>query len=320
MTHAAPLPPSLAGRPFAVADAARDGVTAGRLRSSDLVMPTRGVRAPHSPVPIVPPEESATERQQRLRDDVLRRAELYAPALTPRQFFSHDTGLAVIEAPLPFSRASALDLHISARRPAGIPRRAGTVGHRLPAREPATGIARGLRIEHPMRLWHQVGDVWELDYLIAAADFLVHRGIATLDELAREVAVAGDSRDGIRRRALQRVRIGAESARETQLRLAMRRAGLPEPTLQYVLTDAGGTTVARLDTAFVRYRVAAEYDGRQHAEGDQFVRDADRWDAIRACGWDHVRILGHHLYPDPQVATDKVATALLAAGWRPGRP
>lgn len=319
MTRAAPLPSSLAGRPFAITEAAVLGVSRSRLRARDLVAPTRGARMPRHDE-VIPDAETASERQDRLRRELLTRAAAFMPVLTPQQFLSHDTGLAAVGAPLPYAHCP-LDLHISARRPAAKPRRKGAVGHLLPAREPATGIVGGLRIEHPVRLWHQVGETWALDDLIAAADFLVlpKNNLVTLEQLRAAVERSGDSRGGIRSRALAEVRLGAESAKETALRLAMTRAGLPEPILQHDLYDDSGKWVARLDTYYPEYKVAPEYDGRGHAEADQFRRDADRWDAIRACGVEHVRILSHHLWPDPQLAVDKVAASLFRAGWRPGR-
>lgn len=65
--------------------------------------------------------------------------------------------------------------------------------------------------------------------------------------------------------------------------------------------------------------VAVEYDGRVHAEDPrQFARDADRWAAIRDAGWDHVRILSHHLRDGGAPAVVMVRSALIRAGWRPG--
>lgn len=176
-------------------------------------------------------------------------------------------------------------------------------------------------VEGPARLWRQCGEDWELDDLIAAGDFLVHpeRQLATLADLAREVLAAGDVHGGRLEQALALIRPGAESAPETRMRLAMVRAGLPEPSLQHQLFGASGEFIARLDAAYPRYHVAVEYDGRQHALAEQFSRDADRWDAIRAAGWTLVRVLSHHLWPTPQPAVDRVSTALFEAGWRPGR-
>lgn len=129
----------------------------------------------------------------------------------------------------------------------------------------------------------------------------------------------GDVPGGTLETALGLLRIGAESPEESRLRLVLHRAGLPEPRLQHEIYTPSGLLIARMDLAFPDHLVAVEYDGRGHAESaEQFQRDADRWDAIRAAGWQHVRILHHHMRPDPAVAVRKVTEALIAAGWRPG--
>jgi len=256
---------------------------------------------------------------ERLREELLERARAFAPALTPAQFYSHATGLALLDAPLPYARHDRLDLHVSVRRPHPQPQRHGVIGHRLQQRESARWTARGLPIEHPARMWRQAAQTLSLDDLIAAGDHLVHprNRLVTLDDLRDEVDESGDVR-ALLRQALREIRLGAESARETALRLALTRAGLPEPELNWELHDEHGRFIARLDLAYPQFRVASEYDGRQHAEPQQFVRDADRWDEIRAHDWHLVRVLSHHLHPDPRPAIRKVADALVAAGWRPG--
>ncbi|MEU1972310.1 hypothetical protein ABZ477_11675 [Microbacterium sp. NPDC019599] len=259
---------------------------------------------------------------ERLRDELLMRVDHVAPALTPEQFVSHETGLALFGAPLPFTRAAERHLHVSARHPDGKPRRTGVVGHRLQLREPARQIVNGIPTEHPARLWRQAAWAWDLDDVIAAAEFLVlpARRLLTVADLRREVIEGGDIRGRLLARALEEIRVGSETAEETRLRLALTRASLPEPELNWELRASSGRFVARLDLAYPRYRVAVEHDGRTHAFDDvQFARDADRWDAIRGLGWTHVRILSHHLHPDPQPAIDKATDALLSAGWRPGR-
>ncbi|MFT4219314.1 MAG: hypothetical protein QM611_02180 [Microbacterium sp.] len=321
MTRALPLPDPLRGRPFAVAQARSLGVSVSRLRASDLVMPTRGARAPVQEPAAIPLDEFPSTRMERLRHELFIVAESISPALSNEQFFSHETGLALIGAPLPYTRARAREIHVSARRPAAAPERAGVVGHRLQTREPARWRARGLPIEHPARLWRQAASRWELDDVIAAGDFLVlpQRKLLTLDDLWRELREAGDVRGSLLRRALEEIRPGAETAEETALRLALVRAGLPEPELNVNLFAPDGRFIARLDLAYRRYRLGVEHDGRTHAfDEKQFARDADRWDDIRSVGWDHVRILSHHLRPDLRPAVAKVTSALIAAGWSPG--
>ncbi len=128
----------------------------------------------------------------------------------------------------------------------------------------------------------------------------------------------GDVRGGILRRALALARPGVRSPRETHLRLLLTRHGLPEPGVNEDIFSARGEFVAEIDLTFEAWRVAVEYDGRVHAEDPrQFARDADRWAAIRDAGWDHVRILSHHLRGDGAPAASLVRAALLRAGWRP---
>lgn len=322
MTRAEPLPPELCHRSFSTAEALSLGVSPSRLRARDLSRPTRGVRT-SSPVVTTPAEEEThSERLTRMHRELIQRAADVAPALTPDQFYSHDTGLALIGSPLPFSRAVSHELHVAARHPSPKPRREGVRGHRLAARESAHWRVRGLPIEHPARLWRQAAASWDLDDVIAAGDYLVHprRSLVSVEDLWRELAEGGEVRGKKLQRALTEIRVGAETAEETRLRLAIVRAGLPEPMLNMDLHAPDGRHIARLDLAYPRLRVAVEHDGRSHAGEEQFARDADRWDDIRSESWTHLRILSHHLHPNPQVAVEKVAKALIDAGWRPGRP
>ena len=127
----------------------------------------------------------------------------------------------------------------------------------------------------------------------------------------------GDTSGRVLTRALALSRHGPRSASETRLRLLLLRNGLPEPEISWVLRDAHGRFVAELDLAYPSWKVGPEYDGRVHAEDmRQFARDADRWDAIRDCGWEHVRILHHHMRGDGALAVGKVRAALTRAGWR----
>lgn len=53
---------------------------------------------------------------------------------------------------------------------------------------------------------------------------------------------------------------GAQSPRESLLRLALTRAGLPRPVTQGRIVE-GGRLVAQVDLVYRRYRVAVEYEG-----------------------------------------------------------
>jgi hypothetical protein len=308
------MPPDHLPYAFTVAAAKAHGVSPGRLRGPAFVAPFHGVRLSSR---ALEPTSDADRRMAMYSPhlwEVLLLARAYAPRLRPGQFFSHETALALLRAPTPPGWKPVL--HVSAYRPAPPPEARGVTGHRLQMRTAATRSVDGLPVEDPARAWVQTSRSWSADDLIAAADALVlpQRGLATRAELIAEAtAMRGHALD----RVLADVRVGAESFRETRLRLACQRAGLPEPQLNVEIFDTAGRFIARVDQLYAEHGVAAEYDGRQHgADPGQFARDADRWDAIRAAGWDHVRILRHHLEPDPAAAVARVRAALIRGGWR----
>jgi hypothetical protein len=304
MPRPSELPEDLRHRAFTFSEAIAAGVTPQRLRASDLDTPFHGIRV----------VEATTDADfPSLRG----RCEMIAPRLRQCQFFSHETALALVGAPLP-RWPHRPGIHVSAHRPAREPRTRGVIGHRLQTRESAAISIDGLCVEHPVRAWRQAGRLWAVDDLVAAADFLVarRRPFATIDDLRDEVRVMGDVEGRRLGRALRDAREGAESPEETRLRLVIIRNGLPEPELNWDLRDAGGRLIARLDLAYPSLRVGVEYDGRVHADDlRQFEADADRWNAIARAGWMHVRILRHHMRGRPPRAVEMVRVALESAGW-----
>lgn len=293
------IPPALASPSFTVSDAKSHGLGRGALRRFDV--PHRGLRA----------------HPDAARHEPFERERTYAPRLAPWQFFSHETALALLGVPTPWNAT----VHVATHRPQREPRIAGIAGHRLQSREPAcvSGLY-DLRVEDPVRAWRQCARIWPFDYLVAAADHLIHPrlGGLTAVDLADEVDMMGDYRRRLRA-AIGEARVGAESVRETFLRLRIVQAGLPEPVLGFDVFDSAGTFIARLDQAYPRFRLGIEYDGRQHAfDVAQFERDARRWRDLERAGWRVIRILSGDLRGDGHRAIRFVGDALVDAGWRLG--
>jgi len=235
--------------------------------------------------------------------------------LSPGQFFCAQTALALWGSPTPHGHR-ARPLHVGVWHPASPPRVAGVIGHRYRPREDGGPFFHRLPIERPDRAWAQVCGVWAADDLVAAADHLVspRHAWTTIDGLAAELVRQRRSRHLV---LLDDVRVGAESARETQLRLLLQRRGLPEPELNVDVSDPRGRFIARMDLFYRAWNVAVEFDGRQHAEDvNQFQRDAERWDDLRHSGIVLVRILNHQLAHGGSDAARRVERALHAAGWR----
>lgn len=294
--HPQPLPPELRSA-FHVRDADAYGIPRRRLSARDLRSPFHGVRI---------------ARTHPL-DDVEARCRAFLPRMVGAQFFSHSTAAALWGMPLPFHPDERL--HVSAVPPAREPRTEGVVGHRTMVPSDGITLLADLPIATRVETWAQLGSLIPFEDLVAAGDWALSRGdsISDLDEAARRARRRGAV---ALREALEFVRPGAESPRETAVRLVLVQAGLPEPELNWTLCTAHGVFVARLDMAFPDQRVAVEYDGRQHAAADQFRRDADRWRAIADEGWTLIRILAHHLDTPMQHIVAPVRHALRASDAR----
>ena len=77
----------------------------------------------------------------------------------------------------------------------------------------------------------------------------------------------------------------AESAMESEARLAMVDGGLPMPKLQYEILDGNGE-LRRVDFAWPDAKVAVEYDGVDwHSGPDAMRRDRRRQAALMDVGW-----------------------------------
>jgi very-short-patch-repair endonuclease len=95
---------------------------------------------------------------------------------------------------------------------------------------------------------------------------------------------------------------------ETTLRLAIIRAGLPEPEVNWAILDVGGTFQGFADLAFPRFRVLVEYDGDHHrTDPDQYFTDVDRLWMFQTLGWRIVRVNKTHPIAE---AIRRIRTAL----------
>lgn len=303
MRDPSPLPANFAHVPFSTRDAAGHGVSRGRTRARDLTSPFRGIRMPRSALP--------TAREL---------AHSYAARMPPDQFFSSLTAAQFLGLPLPLEFKTETTLHVSAFDPARPPRMAGVVGHHAHPDRVATVVREGLRMSSPVDTWCDLAGVLGLDALISIGDCLVRRQnpLATMDEL--RAAVAGSTgRRGARRlrEALEFVRAGVDSPKETELRLIIVRLGLPEPEVNAPILNRFGAFIAFGDLVYHTYRILVEYDGEQHFDDvRQYHRDIDRLDEVMEEQWRVIRVNKSHLRR-PTLIDYKIRTALLAAGWRP---
>ena len=80
--------------------------------------------------------------------------------------------------------------------------------------------------------------------------------------------------------------------------------------------DRWGREVVHADLGYARWKVALEYEGRQHADPKQFDSDIDRYSLMAADGWLVLRFARRHLN-GPWTVVERTRRALLSRGWRP---
>jgi hypothetical protein len=158
-------------------------------------------------------------------------------------------------------------------------------------------LVGGLRVTTPARTAFDIGRHRPRDSAVARLDALAS---ATQLAPADVAALAGRYRGarGLRRlqAALALTDAGAQSPRETWLRLLLIDAGLPRPTTQIVVHAGDYIPLAYLDMGWEEFKVAAEYDGDQHrSDRRQYAKDITRSELVSDLGWTVVRVIaGDH--------------------------
>ena len=230
--------------------------------------------------------------------------------LRPECVLSHVTAALLHGLPLPWRLRNA-GVHVTSPRDVPRPRRRDITTHH--AQLPESDVCRvgDFRVTAVARTYVDMASLLQFDDLVALGDVALRRSDVTTDGLLA-VARARLRYPG-RHRAVSAVDwldAAAESPRESHLRVLLRRARLPRPEVNGIITDGRGGFLARGDLVFRRQRVVAEYDGEVHAPMAQRAKDAARRAVLREHGWIVVEIVGEDMrYPHRVVARVRSALA-----------
>jgi hypothetical protein len=294
------LPDHLLDAPFTVRDANEAGVSYERLRRGDLRVPRRGTRTtePEPDTTGMTPWDAARIRH-------LDAATHEALCAREPERFSHVTAALALDMPLRLHRFRKAPLDISVREGNARRRRVGLRAHPTLDTHPPVE-ASGLTVTSPISTWCDLAAALTVDELVEIGDWLVRRQdpIATVAELEETVAARG-RRHGIGRlrEALSLVRARTDSVRETELRLIIVRAGLPEPEVNISVRDDLGLHVKWGDLVYETERVLVEYDGDQHRTDDrQYAKDADDAERLARSGWLIIHVRKAHLRSPSSIA------------------
>lgn len=106
---------------------------------------------------------------------------------------------------------------------------------------------------------------------------------------------------------------GAESPRETWLRLVLIDDGLPPPRTQIRVSD--GVRHAFIDMGYEEPMVGLDYEGRHHSDDrNQYVHDIGRAELIEQQNWIDIRVVAEH---SQRFILHRLRAALSRRSWAP---
>lgn len=254
----------------------------------------------------------------------LRDAARVLSAASPGAWISHSTAARLHALILPPWLADSDELHLSKPRQLPQLRRKGIVSHNVTALRGEVESTGGLRLSTRSRTWLDLSRTLPLPDLVCLGDQLIRRPRAEFEGRSEPYASLTSLRDMVGRHrnlqgivrardALELMRVGADSAPETLLRLAMADAGLPEPELQLTLRGREGGPSA--DAGYRARRLALQYDGAHHLDELQQFSDRRRDQAFNNAGWTVLIFTQKDLADGFQDAVKQIRQALSHA-WR----
>jgi hypothetical protein len=225
---------------------------------------------------------------------------------------SHRTAAVLQGAPLAFSRPLEFTV------PPGIyrPRRKGIRIHVRDLADTDRVMVSGIPVTSGAQTWLDLASVLPPDELVAVGDALYRERHLDAAILTERLDRATGTRGAVLARRLAPLLTPLAASRpESLFRYWLVDSDLPDPQPQVPVLDRWGRAALHADLGYEEWKVAIEYEGRQHAEVDQFGRDLDRYSLMAAGGWLLLRFGARHLYRRP-VVVERVAAALRSRGAR----
>ncbi|MCZ2837456.1 DUF559 domain-containing protein [Modestobacter sp. VKM Ac-2985] len=224
--------------------------------------------------------------------------------------FSHATAAGLLGAPVRETRP----LHVVVPPGSPRPRRRGLQVHVRDLAADDRVAHRGLLLTSGAQTWLDLAADTAPDELVAIGDALFRAGHLSAAGLEARLARAERVRGVVlARRCAPLLTPLAASRPESLIRYWLLDSDLPAPEVQVPVFDRRGVAMVHGDLGYSRWKIAVEYEGRQHAEWRQFGRDVDRYSFMASRGWLVLRFGAVHLARRTAVV-DRVADALLSRG------
>lgn len=176
---------------------------------------------------------------------------------------------------------------------------------------------RGTPLSSPAQSFLDLAACITLVDLVVLGDSLVAAKRCTSRDLARAADAWSGHGARLARRAGRLVREGVDSPMESRLRMLIVLAGLPEPTVNFIIRNRGGEWLMRFDLYYEDVKLVVEYDGRQHAEDDeQWDHDIERRELLDRHGYRILVVRSKGIYVEPQRTLSRIRSTLRERGRR----
>lgn len=172
----------------------------------------------------------------------------------------------------------------------------------------------GIPLTTPARTIFDLGRHLDRDEAVARIDALLWVGrVGVCDVLPIAARYPRARGLGRLRTALELADDGAESPRESRLRLLLTDAGMRPPDTQIPVYD-GNCLIAKFDMGWKQLLVGVQYDGGHHqTDREQYVRDVKALPRLEARNWIVIKVLKEDTDDD---VLARVSAALYRRGWR----
>jgi len=281
---------------FTVREAPALDLTPKQIRNTRFSAPTTGVR-------VNDPDPSLIDRCRAI-----------ARVVHPNAAFARTTALRLLGVDIPWQLEDDHAIHIVTPRRGERPQRFAVTPHFCGQKQLDVVDRFGLRITSAPQTWLQLAHRLNRNSLVGLGDAMTRRKnpVTTpgaLSFLMRETfKMKGLT---LCREAIELIRPGTDSPMETDLRLLMVDAGLPEPLVNVPALDDKGQFLALPDLSYPQLKIAIEYDGDHHrTDPATWRRDVERRQRLEDAGWLIITATADDVIRHPERVIARIRAAL----------
>lgn len=266
------------------------------------------------------------ERDRIAREELLRRARAYALIMDGGAFYAGRTALGIHGLPHAFEGRDE-DLCVGVLDPARAPRARGIRGQKSIASLVTIARESGVRVTDPASTWAGLAGELSVRDLIRVGDAIVRiprdkhgsprpeARLATRADLERAASLPYRRRRWMLEAAIDAIRVGSMSPLESDFRLLVVDAGLPEPELDVEIRDEHGMLLKIADAVYRAERIAVEVEGDHHrTDRAQWNSDIDKHARLAANGWEVLRLTSAHIHRERARTVAQLTEALARRG------